>query len=69
VKKPKPRVEERRAQEHAEALKGVERLRELARGVREELEGTKYHALSLKALERLEEIEKLSREVRGRLRR
>ncbi|MCL4841198.1 MAG: hypothetical protein KJZ79_05135 [Bryobacteraceae bacterium] len=69
AKKAKPTAEERRAAEHAEARKGVERLRALARELREELEETKYHALSLKALDRLEEIEKLSREVRGRLRR
>jgi hypothetical protein len=68
AKKAKP-AEERRAAEHAEARKGVERLRALARELREELEEKKYHALSLKALDRLEGIEKLSREVRGRLRR
>jgi len=69
AKKAKPTAEERRAAEHAEARKGVERLRALARELREELEEKKYHALSLKALDRLEGIEKLSREVRGRLRR
>ena len=44
-------------------------MRELAREIRTELEGNQQHILSIKNLERLEQIEKLSREVRGRLRR
>jgi hypothetical protein len=60
---------ERRELEHKEALKEVARMKELARGVREELEENKQHVLSLKTLERLEEIERLSKDVRARLRR
>jgi hypothetical protein len=69
VRQPKPSAAERRAQEHAEARKEVERMRALVRELREELDEKKYHALSIKALERIEEIEKLSKDARGRLRR
>lgn len=47
----------------------VARMKELARGIRQDLEENKQHILSIKSLERLEEIEKLVREVRARLRR
>jgi hypothetical protein len=68
-RKDKLSAAERRALQFAEARKEVGRMRELAGELREELEEKKYHALSIKALERLEEIEKLSKDVRGRLRR
>lgn len=44
-------------------------MKELAREIREELEENKQHVLSLKALERIREIERLSKDVRARLRR
>lgn len=54
---------------HEANLKDLERMRNILDSVREELEKTKGHVLPIKALKDLEELEKLSRRVRGRMRR
>jgi hypothetical protein len=55
--------------DHAQNLKDMEQMRKLMEDVEADLKKNDRHVLSLKALKDLEEIEKLSRRVRGRMKR
>jgi len=55
--------------DHESNLKDLAQIRKLAEGIEEDLKKNDRHVLSLKALKDLDEIEKLSRKIRGRMRR
>ncbi len=55
--------------DYDENLKDLEKMRKLAETVESDLRKNDRHVLSLKALKDLDEIEKLSRRIRGRMRR
>lgn len=55
--------------DYEENLKDLERLRKTAEGIEEELRKNKGHVLSLKSMKDLDEIEKITRRIRGRMKR
>jgi hypothetical protein len=55
--------------DHKQNLKDLEEMLNLIEAVRKDLEQNEHHVLSLKTLRQLEEIEKLSRRIRGRIKR
>jgi hypothetical protein len=55
--------------DYDENLKELEKMRKLVEMVEADLRKNDRHVLSLKALKDLDEIEKLSRRIRGRMRR
>jgi len=55
--------------DYDENLKDLDKIRKLNDAVEADLRKNDRHVLSLKALKELEEIEKLSRKIRGRMRR
>lgn len=55
--------------EHKRTLKEADDLVRLTQEVRRELDENEHHVLSIGLLKKLEEIEKLSKKMRGRLKR
>jgi hypothetical protein len=55
--------------EHKRTLKDADELVRLSEEVRKELDEHEHHVLSIGLLKKLEEIEKLSKKMRGRLKR
>lgn len=55
--------------EHKKTMKDAEELLRIATEVRRELEQTEHHVLSIGLLKKLDEIEKLSKRIRGRVKR
>jgi hypothetical protein len=56
-------------EDYKQNLKDLDEMRTLIGAVEDDLKKNDRHVLSLKALKNLEEIEKLSRRVRGRMKR
>jgi hypothetical protein len=54
---------------HQKTLRDLDRLIETAKELKTELEDKDYHVLSISALKKAEDMEKLSRSIKGRLRR
>lgn len=54
-------------QAHKDNLEDLDQMKKLLEAVRDDLDKNEGHALSLKSLRGLEELEKLSRRVRGRI--
>ncbi len=65
----KSQAEEILKADYDENLKDLDKIRRLTEGVEADLRKNDRHVLSLKALKDLAEIEKLTRRVRGRMRR
>jgi hypothetical protein len=65
----KSRNEEILKQDHKNNLSDLEEIKRLAESIREELEKTDRHVLSVSHLRKLEEVERISRRIRGRMRR
>lgn len=55
--------------DHETTMKDLATMRTLLREVRTDLEKNDRHVLSLQALKKLEEIEKISKKIRGRIKR
>jgi hypothetical protein len=55
--------------EHEASLRDVEKIRQLAEEVKISMEKDDRHVLSIATLRKLDEIEKLTKRVRGRLKR
>ncbi len=55
--------------DHEANLKDLDKMKKLVEGVATELTKNKGHVLSLQAVKDLEEVEKISRRVRGRMKR
>lgn len=55
--------------EHKKTVKDAEELVRIANEVRRELDQTEHHVLSIGMLKKLDEIEKLSKRIRGRVKR
>lgn len=56
-----------RRQDHKNNLEDLGQMKMLLETVREELDKSEGHVLSIKSLKNLEEIEKISRRIRGRM--
>lgn len=56
-------------EDYKDNLKDLDQMRALLGAVEDDLKKNDRHVLSIKALKNLEEIEKLSRRVRGRMKR
>lgn len=56
-------------QAHKDNVKDLDQMKLLLEVVREDMDKSEGHVLSLKSLKNLEEIEKISRRVRGRMKR
>ncbi len=55
--------------EHKKTVKDAEELVRIATEVRQELDQNEHHVLSIGLLKKLDEIEKLSKKIRGRVKR
>jgi len=55
--------------EHESSLKDIETVRKLVEDVKIDMEKNDRHILSVATLKKLEEIEKLSKKIRGRMKR
>jgi hypothetical protein len=65
----KDRTEELLKADHKANLKDLETIRQLSEAIQAELEKHDRHVLSVGAIKKLDEMEKLTRRIRGRMKR
>ncbi|MCA2969891.1 MAG: hypothetical protein INH43_15365 [Acidobacteriaceae bacterium] len=65
----KDRTEELLKADHKANLKDLETIRQLSESIQAELEKHDRHVLSVGAIKKLDEMEKLTRRIRGRMKR